>query len=320
MSINRIYYYCKPFIPRILQLFLRRQIVLSKRSLYKDIWPIDEKAGNSPDGWPGWPEQKQFALVLTHDVDTDKGQEKCYDLIKLEQAMGFRSSFNFVPERYIVSPYLRHYLTRIGFEVGVHGLYHDGRLYESKKTFQNRAAKINYYLQDWDAVGFRSPAMHHNLEWIHEMDIEYDASTFDTDPFEPQSDGVCTIFPFWVRNRTNNHGYVELPYTIPQDFTVFILMKERGLNIWKKKLDWIAKNGGMALLNSHPDYMDFNGNKSNNEEYPVEYYLNLLEYIKNRYLGQYWHVLPCEMARYWRSKHKNSHGFAPSEQCLSTFL
>ena len=98
--------------------------------------------------------------------------------------------------------------------------------------------------------------MHHNLEWIHDLDIEY-ASTFDTDPFEPQSDGVGTIFPFWVSGNSNQKGYVELPYTLPQDFTLFILMKEKNIDIWKQKLDWIAENGGMALVNTHPDYMNF---------------------------------------------------------------
>jgi hypothetical protein len=43
--------------------------------------------------------------------------------------------------------------------------------------------------------------MYHDLELLHHLDIEYDASTFDTDPFEPQPDGMGTIFPFWVPNQ-----------------------------------------------------------------------------------------------------------------------
>ena len=70
--------------------------------------------------------------------------------------------------------------------------------------------------------------MHHDLDLIGALDIQYDLSTFDTDPFEPQPDGVGTIFPFWVDNKRNkNGGYVELPYTLPQDFTPFILMREK---------------------------------------------------------------------------------------------
>ena len=136
MSLTRLFYYIKPFIPRGLQIALRRRIVLRKRKLYSHIWPIDERAAKPPDGWTGWPDQKKFALVLTHDVDTARGQEKCLELAKMEEGMGFRSSFNFVPERYDVSSELRDYLTENGFEVGVHGLLHDGKLYASKTTFQ----------------------------------------------------------------------------------------------------------------------------------------------------------------------------------------
>ncbi len=112
---NKIYYQLKPFIPRRLQIFLRRMMVLRKRTLCKNIWPIDENARKPPDGWSGWPGQKQFALVLTHDVDTAKGQERCHNLIRMEDDLGFRSSFNFVPERYDVSPELRDRLTESGF-------------------------------------------------------------------------------------------------------------------------------------------------------------------------------------------------------------
>ena len=42
-------------------------------------------------------------------------------MTKIEKQMGFRSSYNFVPERYKVSSVLRDYLVENGFEVGVHG-------------------------------------------------------------------------------------------------------------------------------------------------------------------------------------------------------
>ena len=300
--LTNIFYQIKPFIPRRLQLFIRRGLINRKRILYTNVWPVDGKAGNPPEGFPGWPGRKQFALVLTHDVETARGQEKCSELIQLEEESGFRSSFNFIPERYKVSPELRHYLTSNGFEVGVHGLYHDGKLYKSKKIFQRRAIKINHYLKEWEAVGFNSPSMHHNLDWIHDLNIEYDSSTFDTDPFEPQSDGVGTIFPFRVPGNSTGKGYVELPYTLPQDFTLFVLMKEKTIDIWKQKLDWIAEHGGMALINTHPDYMNFNGANPDMDEYPEQYYKEFLEYIKSKYEGRYWHVLPKDMARFWSNQ------------------
>jgi hypothetical protein len=305
--INTVYYQLKPLIPRLFQLWLRSRIVLRKRSAYANIWPILDKAATPPDDWAGWPEQKKFALVLTHDVETAKGQKKCRQLIKLEQSLGFRSSFNFVPERYSVSPDLRLYLTSIGFEVGVHGLKHDGKLYASKKIFQQRASKINEYLKEWKAVGFRSPAMHHNLDWFHDLIIEYDASTFDTDPFEPLPSGLGTIFPLWIKSNSNQSGYIELPYTLPQDFTLYILLKEKNIDIWKRKLDWIAEKGGMALINVHPDYINFDGDDLALEEYPVQYYEQFLQYLKAKYEGAYWHVLPKDMARFWSATARLKH-------------
>lgn len=303
---NKIFYMLKPLLPRKFQIFCRRKIAFKKLLNCKDIWPIDYSAGILPHNWDGWPGNKQFALVLTHDVETAKGQDKCLKLMELEQTLGFRSSFNFVPKRYQVSSELRQYLVSNGFEVGVHGLYHDGKYYVSRKIFQERAVEINSYLKEWKSVGFRSPSMHYNLDWIHDLNIKYDSSTFDTDPFEPFARGMKTIFPFWVSKNSNSEGYIELPYTLPQDFTLFVIMKEKNIDIWKKKLDWIIENRGMVLFNAHPDYMNFEGKNLGIEEYPASYYIELLNYIKQRYKGMYWHVLPREIAEFWRKNMVNS--------------
>ena len=292
---KKIFYILKPLIPRSFQIFLRRQLVKQQRKKYANVWPILHSSAEAPAGWQGWPDGNKFAVVLTHDVELQGGHDKCEQLMKVEKDLGFISSFNFVPERYSVSPSLRKLLTENGFEVGVHGLNHDGKLFQNKKTFDERAEKINKYIKDWDVVGFRAPAMHHNLEWIHNLDIEYDLSTFDTDPFEPQSDGVGTIFPFLVENENKQKSYVELPYTLVQDFTLFILLQEKNIGLWKKKVDWVVKNEGMVLVNTHPDYMCFSGT-SKLEEYQVSFYQELLEYVSTKYKDQYWHALPCEVA------------------------
>jgi hypothetical protein len=302
MLTHKLYYSIKPLIPRSLQIHLRRRVVCWKRESYRHIWPIDIAAGRIPEGWVGWPGQKQFALVLHHDVDTFKGHEKCQDLVQLEVKMGFRSSFNFVPERYPVSSDLRRSLVEKGFEVGVHGLKHDGKLFLSRKGFQKQAIRIKHYLKEWQSSGFVSPSMQKNLDWICELGIEHDTSTFDTDPFEPQPNGIRTIFPFWFESNSNHKGFVELPYTLPQDFTLFVLMKERNIDIWKKKLDWIAEKGGMALLITHPNYMNYEKGKCGIEEYPMKFYEELLDYIKSKYEGQYWHALPKEIAHFWKEK------------------
>jgi len=283
-------------MPWRLRLALRRLRACHLRTACADVWPIDEKAGATPPNWPGWPDNKRFALVLTHDVEGEKGLSRVEQLMNVELKHGFHSCFNFVPEgEYRVPDALPKMLDRAGFEVGVHGLEHDGKLYASKARFASKAARIREYLQRWNASGFRSPLMQHRLAWLHQLGMQYDASTFDTDPFEPEPDGVGTIFPFWVPGP-NGSGYVELPYTLVQDFTLFEVLQERNIDIWKRKLDWIVERGGMALLTTHPDYMCFNGEKERGES-PVSYYEEFLSYVRDKYEGTFWSALPRDVAR-----------------------
>ncbi len=305
---------------------LRR--VAARRSLAKTkgLWPIDAAARRQPEAWTGWPGDKKFAVVLTHDVEGPAGLGKCSQLMELEQRLGFRSSFNFIPEgTYRISDDLRAKISREGFEVGVHDLRHDGKLFQSRRSFRENAARINHYIEAWGATGYRSGFMLRNLDWLHALDVGYDSSTFDTDPFEFQPDGAGTIFPYWIptpkefgSNTTSpfwsnseaavraaaRPGYVELPYTLPQDSTLFLVLQEKTPEIWFRKLDWVAENGGMVLVNVHPDYMRFPGEPESERTYPCDHYVALLEHIRSRYAGAYWQALPREVAQFTAASEK----------------
>jgi glycosyltransferase involved in cell wall biosynthesis len=299
MLLNSVYYSLKPYLPWSVRIGIRRLRAKRRRAMYADVWPIDSAAGPTPPGWPGWPSGKQFAVILTHDVEGQKGLDRIRSVVDLEKQHGFRSSFNFVPEgSYSVPDELRQMLDEAGFEVGVHGLEHDGKLFSSKEEFASKASRISAYLQRWNAVGFRSPLMQHRLGWLHQIGAEYDSSTFDTDPFEPEPDGVRTVFPFWVPGPLGG-GYVELPYTLIQDFNLFMVLREQNIDVWKRKVDWIVSRGGMVLLNTHPDYMCFEGTKPERDEYPVSRYTEFLRYLQENYAGQFWSALPKEAARYY---------------------
>lgn len=301
----KAYYRLRPVIPRTVRMSIRRRLMVCQRFMYRSVWPVDPHAGSARPPWTVWPQNRPFALVLTHDVETAAGVEKVLQLADLEEQMGFRSSFNFVPAKYPLSTTLIDELKSRGFEVGVHGLLHDGKLYDSKSVFTERARKINQYLKEWGAVGFRSPSMQHNLDWLHDLEILYDASTFDTDPFEPDNSGMGTIFPFQVNQRTRpSDGYIELPYTLPQDSTLYLFLREQTIDIWKQKTAWIVRQGGMVLMNTHPDYMDFSSDRRHALTYPVRLYREFLEHIRDEYSELYWHVLPREMARFVREQYQ----------------
>jgi glycosyltransferase involved in cell wall biosynthesis len=150
-----------------------------------------------------------------------------------------------------------------------------------------------------------------NLEWFQQLDIQYDSSTFDTDPFEPQPDGSRTIFPFWVagasdasvpqehRRGDGRNGYVELPYTLPQDSTLFLLLEERTTAVWRRKLAWLVERRGMAMVNVHPDYLRFEGDSEKRSTYPAELYASFLREVAGNYAGRYWPALPRQVADWY---------------------
>lgn len=299
---NKLYYGIKPLLPARLRLGVRGYLARRARASVADVWPISPGSEKAPEGWPGWPEGKKFAVVLTHDTEGQRGLERIQKVIDLEKSLGFKSSFNLIPEgEYRVSPEIRKSITDQGFEVGVHDLYHNGKLFLDRGEFSKNAAKINEYLKEWGASGFRSGFMLHNLDWIHDLNVAYDLSTFDTDPFEPQPYGQHTIFPFWVpQGACSSKGYVELPYTLPQDSTLFLILKEKHPDIWIHKLDWIAKHGGMVVVNVHPDYIRFSGERANGLTYCSSMYERFLVVLRQKYSGQYWNPRPQEAASYAR--------------------
>jgi hypothetical protein len=49
---------------------------------------------------------------------------------------------------------------------------------------------------------------------------------------------------------------VELPITLPQDQTVFVILGHDDEALWLKKTELLRQQGGMALALTHPDYLD----------------------------------------------------------------
>jgi len=300
---KQLYYQLvRPLLPGFLRTPLRTLLLSRQRNGFALNWPTEDRyvrfqfdvvrhllEKKQLDSIPFihfWPGGKRFAFVLTHDIEGPLGQNFVRELINMEERYGFRSSFNFVPEKYRVDPDLISELKERGFEVGVHGLKHDGRLFSSKAVFDARAKLINCYLKQWDAVGFRSPMTHRNPEWMQALDIEYDLSFFDTDPFEPMPGGTMSIWPFQMGR------FIELPYTLMQDHTLMVTLGETTPRLWLEKVDFIEKYCGMALVNTHPDYL------KNPKHFAI--YEAFLQQMRER--DGYWHALPREVARWWKKR------------------
>jgi hypothetical protein len=297
---KRLYNTLKPILPRTLTRRLKRAYG-DHRADARLEWPVEsryvrfqfdvlnhllELTGRSSLTFIGlWPQGHQYALALTHDIETADGQRYVRQVADLESAFGFRSAFNFVPERYPVDRRLMGELRMRGFEIGVHGLKHDGRDFSSRAEFLHRATGMNHYLREFGAVGFRAPLTHRNPEWMQALEIEYDGSFFDTDPYEPIAGGTMSIWPFQLGR------FVELPYTLTQDSTMAV-RDEATPALWLDKVDYVRANYGLALLNTHPDYL------RNPRIWSI--YSEFLRIMSER--ADYHHALPRAVARWWRAR------------------
>jgi hypothetical protein len=85
---------------------------------------------------------------------------------------------------------------------------------------------------------------------------------------------------------------VELPYTVPQDYTLTTILGETTPRRWFEKLEFLKANHGMALLVTHPDYLK--------EPVVMQIYTDFLQEMLDQ--GGFWHALPRDVARWWRER------------------
>jgi peptidoglycan/xylan/chitin deacetylase (PgdA/CDA1 family) len=299
---KQLYYAVKPLIPRWLSRLMRQAYRGSAERAFPLDWPIELRYArfqwaivchllerlNRPSARyiEFWPSGHPYAFVLTHDVETEAGQAYVRAVADLDAAYGFRSSFNFVPERYPLDYHLIDELRERGFEIGVHGLKHDGKDFRSRAEFLRRAARINQHLRELGAVGFRAPLTHRQPEWMQSLEIEYDLSFFDTDRYEPMSGGTMCLWPYTIGR------FVELPYTLVQDYTLTAVLKQTTPRLWLEKVDVIRRYSGLALVNVHPDYL--------RQPRVQQVYEDFLQAMRRR--ADFWHALPRDVARWWRAR------------------
>jgi hypothetical protein len=300
----RSYYAVRPCLPRFVQLRLRRLFTRAQARSSFPQWPREDSLHNlyswlsivvaNVAGCPVpyldlWPDGKAWALVLTHDVETGAGYADMEVLRGIERERGYRSSWNFVGQRYVIADETVRAIHRDGCEVGVHGLRHDGRDL-APRHLPDRLPAMREFASRWGAVGFRSPATRRDWELMPRLGFEYDSSYTDTDPYEPQPGGCCTYLPYF------NQEMVELPITLPQDHTLFMILQHVDGQTWIDKASQLRDRNGMVLILTHPDYA--------RDERLTTGYRNLLEVFRAD--DSVWHALPKEVAAWWRQRAASS--------------
>jgi len=219
-----------------------------------------------------WRRGKDYALAVTHDVETREGLENgCMRLYDVEQKLHVRSTWNVPSDRYPLSNDILSKLAVAG-ELGAHDTRHDGRLvladFEAKVKRVGECRTALEQLSGMEVRGFRSPLLQHSHELVEALGkagYTHDSSIPSWEILSPTSlgpHGIGTVFPFIAS------GIVEVPVSLPQDHQ---LLRVVGLNapesieLLHKFSHWISSLGGACVLLVHPDY-DF-GLPENQDDY-----------------------------------------------------
>ena len=237
-----------------------------------------------------WPDGATSCAIMTHDVETETGLRACSYLMDTADGFSMKASFQIIPEqRYTVSVDLLESIRQRGFEVAVHDLNHDGRLFRDKEEFLRRAVKINSYRERFGASGFRAAVLYRRQSWFDALDFSYDMSVPNVAHLDPQRGGCCTVMPYFVGK------ILELPVTTTQDYTLFNILHDYSIDLWKKQIDLILEKHGLISFIVHPDYV------SGPRERTV--YEALLAHLANlRRDKGIWIATPGEVDCWWRNR------------------
>jgi hypothetical protein len=237
-----------------------------------------------------WPDSALACAVMTHDVETTLGRDFTSQLMDINDEYRIKASFQVVPEKRYEVP--ESYLSSIrdrGFEIAVQDLNHDGHLYSKRDEFLRRAELIRKYRKQYGATGFRAAILYRNLDWLPELDFSYDMSVPNVAHLDPQAGGCCTLFPYFIGKT------LEIPVTTTQDYSLFHIIGEYNLDLWKKQTSHIMGKHGLMNFIIHPDYIV--------DEKPQQTYRDLLAYLSQLRAEQnLWIPLPHEVDEWWRAR------------------
>ncbi len=302
----KVYYFFRPLLPVAARKHLQKLRLRNWDKRPFPRWPVDFSADNLHEqllllalrasGAPRvpfiwfWPEGKSACAMMSHDVETKVGRDFCGTLMDLDDSRGIKGSFTVIPEERYEVP--QSYLDSIhgrGHEVAVHDLNHDGHLYDNRAQFLERVAKINEYGRKFGARGFRAGVLYRNQDWFDRFEFDYEESVPNVAHLDPQRGGCCTVMPYFIGNL------LEIPVTDIQDYSLFNILNEYSIDIWKRQTAMILAKHGLMSFIVHPDYIIEARARATFEA--------LLDHLAHlRETENVWTALPREINAWWRQR------------------
>ena len=260
-ALVRGYYLMRPLLPRPVQLSLRRSFtrVQARQHLsrlagrgqparpVRWLFATIAEAGGGPVPFLDlWPDGRSWALVLTHDVETDVGYRRDGPAARPERELRLPVVMEFRPrERYRVDG--RDVVRKLQERAARRRARprHDGRDLGSSAAAGKAAARNAGGRRSAGTPSGSAPRRtQRRWELMPRLGFDYDSSYSDTDPYEPQPGGCCTYLPYF------NASMVELPITLPQDHTLFSILQNSTRAYWLRKASSSASSRDGARAHS----------------------------------------------------------------------
>jgi len=164
------------------------------------------------------------------------------------------------------------------------------------------------YFKDWQNLAFPHWPVDFTVDSLHEafLLLTMRAQGCDKVPFiwfwpegasglpnvahlEPQRGGCCTVMPYFVGR------ILEIPLTTSQDYSIFHILNDYSIELWKKQIDLIQQKHGLLSFISHPDYLI--------DRHSRKVYKSLLAYLREIiHRDGIWETVPGEVDRWWRAR------------------
>jgi hypothetical protein len=259
---------------------LRAVYLAARRALDPDLEPL-----------PFWPDGSQFAIALTHDVDSAAGLERSRALAAMEAGRGLRACYYVVGLDYPLVPAAMADLHAAGAEVGLHGPHHDNRIaFHDPEVAASELDACAEAIDEHGMRGFRSPSML-RTPGLYELLADrfvYDSSMPDTGLL-PARNGCATVFPLGTQPSV-------LPLTLAPDGQLLGsgLSPDAVLEAWIAKAEWIADLGGVAVHLTHPE-VGFSADGPMRAAHE-----RFLDWVVER--EDAWCATPVEIVEHWRAR------------------
>jgi hypothetical protein len=307
-SLKSAYYAVRPWMHPNLRQKVQRAYLTGWRRIAFPHWPVDTTVedlneqlllrcmkANGVDAVPFvwfWPDDARACVLMSHDVEERRGLDFCTELMDMDDSAGIRASFHLIPEgRYQISTPLVQAFRDRGFEVNIHDLNHDGRLFRDNDEFSRRAVRINRYGKMYGATGFRSGVLYRNQDWFGALDFSFDMSVPNVAHLDPQRGGCCTVNPYFIGK------ILVIPLKTTQDYMLFHLLGEFCMDLWTIQTSAFFEENGLISFLVHPDYII--------ESRARDTYRRLLDYLCHlRSSERLWFALPGEIDEWWRARRK----------------